>query len=95
MSKMNLTPINKRKRVMGWVAVALSLAVASFFGMFAGAEGVTEGWPAMLGHSLQTLVLIVPALIAVRWPRVGGSIIVLAGPWFWRNEHRVPHQSYS
>jgi len=67
MSKMNLTPINKRKRVMGWVAVALSLAVASFFGMFAGAEGVTEGWPAVLGHSAQMLVVIVPAL-GSRWP---------------------------
>jgi len=64
------------------VAVALSTLVASFFGMFAGGEGVGEGWPAMVAHAVQMLVVIVPALIAVRWPRVGGSLIVLAGLGF-------------
>lgn len=70
---------NKRERIFGWVAVALSVLLGSFLGMFAGGELFTEGWGATLAHLAQVLVVVILALVALRWPRIGGSLLVLAG----------------
>ncbi len=71
--------IEKRQRVMGWVAVALSTLAAAVLGIVAGERVVTQDWLGALLHSAQMLVIIAAALVALRWPRVGGSITTLAG----------------
>lgn len=64
---------------MGHTAVALSTLAALVLGIIAGEEVVMREWPAVLSHSTQMLVVIAAALVALRWPRVGGSLTVLAG----------------
>ncbi len=73
------TGVSRRQFVIGWVAVALSVMAASFLGVFAGGEGVSDGWQAGLSHLFPMLVLIVSALIAVRRPRLGGVLYLFAG----------------
>lgn len=78
---------NRRRRVVGWVAVALTVLVASSFAAFAGGELFMEeaegfGWPAMLGHLAQAAPVVLIGIIAVRWPRIGGSLILLLGVGF-------------
>ncbi len=70
--------INKRKRVIGWVAVALSTYVVSRLVMFVG----PWGWLPGVGRSTNVGLIVaalVFAVVAVRWPRVGGSLFMLAG----------------
>ena len=82
MSETTSAQTEKRQRVMGWVAVALSTLATSVLGIVAGEEVVMRDWPAALSHAAQMLVVIVATLVALRWPRVGGSLLVLAGLGF-------------
>jgi len=70
---------SRRQSVLGWIAVTMSAMMGSFFGMFAGGEGVYDGWGAFLAHLAQMLALVLLALAGVRWPRAGGSSLVVAG----------------
>ncbi len=70
--------INKRNRVIGWVAVALSTYIVSRLVMLVG----PWGWLPGFGRSPMWFVIVaalVFALVAVRWPRVSGSLFMLAG----------------
>ena len=73
------TAYSRLQLVLGWAAVTMSAMLGSFFGMFAGGEGVYDGWGAFLGHLVQMLAVSLLALASVRWPRAGGSVMALAG----------------
>jgi hypothetical protein len=60
----------------GWVGLALSVLVSSFFAMFAGGEALSEGVGA-LGHVLQTGLVVAIALLAVAVPRYGAVYALL------------------
>ncbi|MDP2662738.1 MAG: hypothetical protein Q8R28_18640 [Dehalococcoidia bacterium] len=72
------TADSRLQLVLGWIAVTMSAMLGSFFGMFAGGEDVYDGWAAFLAHLTQMLALVLLALVSVRWPRAGGSVMVLA-----------------
>ena len=78
LSTVAVAQISRRQRIMGWVAVALSTLIAAFFAMFAIGEAFSEGWGAFLAHGAQMLPVVLFGVIAVRWPRVGGSLLLLA-----------------
>lgn len=82
MSETTSAQMEKRQRVMGWVAVALSTLAASVLGIVAGEEVIMRDWLGALSHAAQMLVVIVATLVALRWPQFGGSLLVLAGLGF-------------
>lgn len=71
--------VNKRQLAIGWVAVTISVLIASLLGILGAGEAFTEGWPALLSHLVPMLFIILIAVLAVRWPRVGSGVLVLAG----------------
>ena len=79
MAETTSAQMEKRQRVMGWVAITLSTLAAAVLGIVAGERVVMRDWPAALLHSAQMLVIIAAAAVAVRWPRVGGSLTALVG----------------
>jgi len=83
-------------RLCGWFAVTLSVLAACFWAFWGTLENFHEGWwHARLGDNLlltgaylgPATAVVVLALLAVRWPRVGGAIHVLLGlallAWWW------------
>jgi len=74
---------------VGWLAVALSTLAACFWAFWGSIENFHEGWyhrswtmnlAMMLGQYLMlTIVFIGSSLVAIRWPRVGGTIHMIAG----------------
>jgi hypothetical protein len=74
---------------IGWAAVILSTLLASFWGFWGAIENFHEGWYSadflsnlglMFAQYLSPMLLfILSAVAAIRWPRVGGGTIVLAG----------------
>lgn len=79
------------RNVLGWVAVALATLVASFWAMWGAIENFHEGWhrPALwqnlaltLAYLSFMLITVALALVALRWPRIGASIMVALGVWF-------------
>ncbi len=79
MSETTSAQIEKRQRVMGWVAITLSTLAAAVLGIVAGERVAMRDWSAALLHSAQMLVIIAAALVALRWPRVGGNLTALVG----------------
>ena len=89
--------LNRRARVLGWCAVAISAALTCFWTFWGIIENFHEGWyhqslidnvAMMMGQYLAVpLVFLVMALVAIRWPRVGAALHGLAGffaLWFFR-----------
>jgi hypothetical protein len=79
--------------LLGWLAVALSTSVASFWGFWGIIENFHEGWfheslllnvGLMFGQYLGPVIIFVSlTLLAIKVPRVGGSAHVLAGLLLW------------
>jgi hypothetical protein len=76
------------KNIVGWVAVVLVTAVASFWAFWGVNEAFHEGWckPLLWMRLLQVLAYLSPAsmlamltVLAIRWPRVGMTLFVLVG----------------
>lgn len=74
--------------VLGWIAVTLATLTASCMAFWGVNEAFHEGWckPALGMRLLQVCAYLAPAitvcalsLIAIRWPRIGASLLVLVG----------------
>ena len=62
------------QQVIGWAGVVLAALLASMIGVLA-ARDLGEGWPLFS----EMLVLMALSLTALRWPRLGAALFVLAG----------------
>lgn len=79
------------RHILGWLAVGLSTLIACFWGFWGIIENFHEGWyfaslwmnlAMMVGQYLLPMLLFVgAALVAIRWPRAGGSVHVAAALW--------------
>jgi hypothetical protein len=74
--------------LIGWTAVVLVTLAASFWAYWGVNEAFHEGWlkPQWWMRLVQVLAYLSPAallctfaVIAIRWPRVGAALFVLAG----------------
>ncbi len=91
-------PPTRRTRLwLGWAAVGLSMMAASFWSFWGIVENFHEGW---FGKSLWdnlalmfvqylfvALLFIWASLVAIRWPRIGGSLHIagaVAAAWRFR-----------
>lgn len=63
-----------RLKISGLVVAALPIAGFTLFAM--GEAGAEEGW---WSHLAQVAAVAVLLLVAWRWPRLGGTILILAG----------------
>ncbi|MCI0724961.1 MAG: DUF1566 domain-containing protein [Acidobacteria bacterium] len=84
------------KQVMGWIAVALSTLVASFWAYWGANETFHEGWyyrdwimnvaMTLAQYLSPMLVLVAAAFAGVAWPRAGASLhlalAAIVGWWF-------------
>jgi hypothetical protein len=86
-----------RTIVAGWCAVGLSTVLCCFWAFWGILENFHEGWFArslwqnlalMLAQYLMPMLLfLAAALIAIRWPRVGGGLHIVCAvalAWFFR-----------
>ncbi|MFA6239766.1 MAG: hypothetical protein WC655_02480, partial [Candidatus Hydrogenedentales bacterium] len=91
-------PTSLSRKIIGWTAVLVSTSVACYWSVWGSIETFHEGWyydsllkniALSLGqYMLPSLVFIITACIAIRWPRIGaflhfGAAAVAA--WFFRN----------
>ena len=90
-----------KRQMVGWIAVALSLAVTCFWAFWGIVENFHEGWyfeSLLLNLGLMIVQYLSPmllflgvTLVSLFWPRVGASlhgILVLGAAWFfegWTN----------
>jgi hypothetical protein len=85
------------RQVLGWIAVGLSTLAACYWAVWGIFENFHEGWyyPSLwrnLGlmaaqYLLFMILFVAAALTAIRWPRTGGGVHVVAGlaaAWFFR-----------
>lgn len=85
------------QRILGWAAVGLSTLAACFWAFWGIIENFHEGWFSVslwgnLGLMLiqylsPMIVFMAAALMAIRWPRLGGGLHVAAAfgaAWFFR-----------
>jgi hypothetical protein len=88
----------RRQVVLGWLAVGVSTALGCFWAFWGILETFHEGWySSSLLHNLALtvaqyllpmLLLLAPALVGVRWPKLGGGLHVaeaLGAAWFFRD----------
>jgi hypothetical protein len=88
---------NKKKSIMGWVAVGVSTVIACFWAFWGIIENFHEGWyfesllsnlGLMFAQYLSPmLVFMVVALVSIFWPRFGGGlhvIFALLAVWFFQ-----------
>lgn len=61
-----------------WIARILALAVAVFWLWWGIGSAFVEGfgWLSLLAHSLPGLLILIATLVAWRWERIGGSLLV-------------------
>jgi len=84
------------RKIMGWVAVVISLAITCFWAYWGIIENFHEGWyfeslltnlGLMFLQYLSPMVLFMGVtLISIYWPRLGGSLhvlLALAAIWFF------------
>ena len=84
-------------QVLGWVSVGLSTLAASFWAFWGIIENFHEGWffPSLwanlglmvLQYLSPMILFLAVALVAIRWPRIGGGLHVAAAvgaAWFFR-----------
>jgi hypothetical protein len=79
--------------VIGWIAVGASTLIASYWAWWGILENFHEGWwqpsiwlrlGALVGmYLLFTNIFVAAGLIAIRWPRIGGGLHIVAGMWAW------------
>jgi hypothetical protein len=83
------------RRAVGWIATALSVLAASFWAVWGSIETFYEGWwyrdwkmnvaMSLVQYLSPMVVIVLAALAAIRWPRVG-SVLHVAGAvlvvWF-------------
>jgi hypothetical protein len=87
----------RRQQVLGWIAVAASTAFAGLWAFWGIVENFHEGWydaspwrnlgMLLAQYLLPALSFIAAALVAIRWPRVGGGLhgaAALGVLWFFR-----------
>ena len=87
--------MNKRK-VTGWIAVGLSIAITCFWAFWGIIENFHEGWYheswwsnvglMFVQYLSPMLIFMVVALVAIYWPRIGASlhvVIAIAALWFF------------
>jgi len=76
------------RNIVGWLAVVLVTAAASFWAFWGVNEAFHEGWckPQLWMRLLQVLAYLSPAIVlssltvlGLRWPRAGASLLVLIG----------------
>lgn len=81
----------KRRLVLGWIALGISVLVCALWAYWGINEAFHEGWwaPTLGGRLLQTLAYHVPLLIclalcllAVRWPKAGAVVFFVFGALF-------------
>ncbi len=88
----------RNQQVLGWSAVGLSAVAAGFWAVWGVIENFHEGWyyasiwknvGLMLAQYLLPMeVFVGAALIAIRWPRIGGGVHLAAAvvaAWFFRH----------
>ncbi len=78
-----------REQALGWTAVALSTAVASFWAWWGVTENFHEGWYyasffqnvgwMLVRYMSPMIVFLVLGALAAAWPQVGGGLHILAG----------------
>lgn len=86
------------RRILGWFAVALSTLAAGHWALWGSIETFHEGWYydsllenialSLAQYLMPSLVFVVGACIAIRWPRAGGllhALAALGAAWFFRN----------
>lgn len=81
----------KHRQLLGWLAVGLSTLAASYWAFWGIIENFHEGWwhpslgmriAQLLGmYLLFTNLFVATGLIGLYWPRLGGSLHILAGLW--------------
>jgi hypothetical protein len=71
--------VTKRQQAMGWAAVIVTTALAMIVASFAGGGVITARWYEAAILTVQMLVVMVPPLFALRWPRVGGILVMVSG----------------
>jgi len=76
----------KKHRTAGWIAAVLMTTITSFWMYWSFGEMYHEGWWGAWYNRLPYLVpgagFLVFTLLAVRWPRVGGWLLILVGTAF-------------
>ena len=90
------TPLSRK--IIGWTAVLVSTSAACYWSVWGSIETFHEGWyydtllkniALSLGqYMLPSLVFIIAACIAIRWPRIGALLHIAAAAvaaWFFRN----------
>jgi hypothetical protein len=77
--------------ILGWIAVLLVTALASFWAFWGANEAFHEGWYAatlaarvwwLLPYLAPALVLTVAGLVAIRWPLAGAVLFIALGGAF-------------
>ncbi len=84
---------NKGGIIIGWIAVVLLTIIACFWAFWGTIENFHEGWwyPNLFERVMVmfiqylsfALVTIAIGLICVRWPKIGGTILLMLGLWFF------------
>ncbi len=78
-----------RQRIVGWIAVSVSIVFTCFWAFWGIIENFHEGWyqpslmprlAMMFGQYLSPmLAFLVASLLSIRWPRVGAGLHMAAG----------------
>jgi len=88
---------NKKRQILGWVAVGLSTAITCVWAFWGIIENFHEGWYSeswlsnvglmFVQYLSPMLIFMAVTLISIYWPRVGGSlhaIFALLAIWFFQ-----------
>jgi len=90
------------RQLFGWIAVALSTLVASFWAFWGIIENFHEGWYyrsfwmnvglMLIQYLLPAILFVVAALAGIYWPRAGGALhltAAIAAVWFFHRASAV------
>lgn len=89
----------KMRLIIGWIAVSLITLVACLWALWGTIENFHEGWwrPTLLGRLTElfvqylsfTLITVGIGILAIRWPRIGGGLLLLISAilsaWIFRD----------
>jgi hypothetical protein len=89
-------------KVLGWFALGLSTLASCYWAVWGILENFHEGWYytslwrnlglMLVQYLLPMLLFVAAALVAVRWPRIGGGLHIgaaVAAAWFFRGESPI------